>query len=59
MDVVSKHWLKDFYEITEDKKLSVDDLLSLAEEKKGKIKIYDEILNSKEQILMNEELMQL
>ena len=54
-----KTLVKRFPEITEDKKLSVDDLLSLAEEKKGKIKIYDEILNSKEQILMNEELMQL
>mgnify|MGYP003121718309 FL=1 len=54
-----KTLVKRFPEITEDKKLSVDDLLRLAEEKKGKIKIYDEILNSKEQILMNEELMQL
>ena len=34
-------------------------LLKLADEKKGKLKIYDEILNSKEQILMNRELMQL
>lgn len=54
---------KRFPEITEDKKLSVDDLLRLAEEKKeetkGKIKIYNDILESKSQILLNRELMQL
>ena len=54
-----KTLVKRFPEITENKKLSVEDLFSLAEDKKGKIKIYDEILNSKEQILMNRELMQL
>ena len=54
-----KTLVKRFPEITENKKLSVDDLFSLAEEKKGKIKIYDDILKSKEQILMNRELMQL
>jgi hypothetical protein len=31
----------------------------LAEEKKGKIKLYDDILESREQIIMNEKLMQL
>jgi len=54
-----KTLVKRFPEITENKKLSVEDLLKLADEKKGKLKIYDEILNSKEQILMNRELMQL
>ena len=34
-------------------------MFDLAEDKKGKIKIYDDILKSKEQILMNRELMQL
>jgi 5'-3' exonuclease len=55
--------VKRFPEITEDKKLSVDDLLELAEKKaeetKGKIKIYNDILKSKRQILLNRELMQL
>ena len=46
-----KTLVKRFPEITENKKLSVDDLLSLAEEKKGKIKIYDDILKTKEQYL--------
>jgi hypothetical protein len=31
----------------------------LAEEKKGKIKLYDDILEAREQIIMNEKLMQL
>jgi DNA polymerase-1 len=55
--------VKRFPEITEDKKLSVNDLLELAEKKseetKGKIKIYNDILKSKRQILLNEDLMQL
>jgi 5'-3' exonuclease len=55
--------VKRFPEITEDKKLSVDDLLQLCEDKeietKGKIKIYKDILKSKRQILLNEDLMQL
>jgi DNA polymerase-1 len=55
--------VKRFPEITEDVKLSVDDLLKLCEEKetetKGKIKIYKDILKSKRQILLNRELMQL
>ena len=58
-----KTLVKRFPEITEDKKLSVEDLLKLAEvkmeETKGKIKIYKDILLSKNQILLNEELMQL
>lgn len=54
---------KRFPELTEEKKLSVDDLLQLAEQKneesKGKIKLYKDIIESKRQILLNRELMQL
>ena len=55
--------MKRFPEIGEEEKLSVDDLLQLCETKydetKGKIKIYKDILGSKNQILLNRELMQL
>jgi len=55
--------IKRFPEITEDVQLSVDDLFNLCEQKnietKGKIKLYNDILKSKKQILMNEKLMQL
>ena len=59
-------WYQNFskrFEITEEKKLSIDDLFKLCETKieetKGKIKIYKDILLSKNQILLNEDLMQL
>jgi len=55
--------IKRFPELTEDVKLSVDDLLELAEQKKketkGKIKLYNDIIEAKKQILLNRELMQL
>jgi 5'-3' exonuclease len=55
--------IKRFPELTEDIKLSVDDLLNLSEQKKeetkGKIKLYNDILEAKKQILLNRELMQL
>ena len=55
--------IKRFPEITEDTKISVDDLLQLAEQKKeetkGKIKIYNDIIEAKDQILLNRDLMQL
>ena len=58
-----KTLVKRFPEITQEKKLSVDDLFELCETKieetKGKIKIYKDILESKKQILLNEDLMQL
>jgi DNA polymerase-1 len=58
-----KTLIKRLPEITDIKKLSVDDLFTLCEEKKtetkNKIKLYGDILESKEQILMNRELMQL
>ena len=58
-----KTLLKRFPELTDDNELSVDNLLELAEQKKeetkGKIKLYNDILESKKQIIMNEKLMQL
>src|SRR5210317_354221 len=58
-----KTLVKRFPEITGEDKLSVDDLFDLCETKieetKGKIKIYKDILKSKRQILLNEDLMQL
>jgi DNA polymerase-1 len=58
-----KTLVKRFPEITEDEQLSVDDLFQLCETKveetKGKIKIYKDILESKKQILLNQDLMQL
>ena len=50
---------KRFPELTSDKKLTVEDLLQLANDKSGKIKLYDDILKAKEQIRMNRRLMQL
>jgi DNA polymerase-1 len=58
-----KTLVKRFPEITEDEQISVDDLFQLCETKveetKGKIKIYKDILESKKQILLNQDLMQL
>jgi len=58
-----KTLIKRFPEITEDTKLSVEDLFQLCEgkieETKGKIKIYKDIMDSKKQILLNKDLMQL
>lgn len=58
-----KTLVKRLPEITGDEKLTVDDLFKLCEEKlietKGKIKIYKDILDSKPQILLNRDLMQL
>jgi DNA polymerase-1 len=58
-----KTLIKRFPEITGDEKLSVDDLFQLCESKltetKGKIKLYKDILESKKQILLNQDLMQL
>ena len=54
-----KTLLKRFPELTDERTITVDELLRLAEEKKGKIKLYDDILEAREQIIMNEKLMQL
>ena len=56
--------LKRFPEFSGDESLSVNDLFKLSEEKQPdkkskKIKLYDDILKAKDQILMNEQLMQL
>ena len=42
-----KTLLKRFPELTEERTITVDELLKLAEEKKGKIKLYDDILRVK------------
>jgi DNA polymerase-1 len=56
-----KTLLKRFPEIAGEEKISIEKLLELAEEgkKTSKIKLFDNILNSKEQLLMNQRLMQL
>jgi DNA polymerase-1 len=58
-----KTLLKRFPELKEDTELSINDLFQLAEQKKeetkGKIKLYNDILDAREQIVMNEKLMQL
>jgi len=56
-----KTLIKRFPELTEDKLVTVEELITLAEEKRKekKIKLYDTIINSKEQMLMNKRLMQL
>ena len=55
--------LKRYPEVAEDKEITLDEFFQLTEQKveetKGKIKIYNDILESKDQILMNEKLMQL
>lgn len=55
--------IKRLPEITGDEKLTIDDLFRLCEEKKveskGKIKLYNDIIEAKQQILMNRVLMQL
>lgn len=54
-----KTLLKRFPELQEDKLITHDDFFALCEEKQGKIKLYDDILNSKDQLLMNKKLMEL
>jgi DNA polymerase-1 len=58
-----KTLIKRIPEITEEKEVSVEDLFNLCETKKvetkGKIKLYNDILEAKQQILMNQKLMQL
>ena len=58
-----KTLIKRIPEITEQTEVSVDDLFNLCETKKvetkGKIKLYNDILEAKQQILMNQKLMQL
>ena len=56
-----KTLLKRFPEISGDKSISIEKLLELAEDAKktSNIKLYDTILNSRKQLLMNQRLMQL
>jgi DNA polymerase-1 len=58
-----KTLIKRIPEITEQTEVSVEDLFNLCETKKvetkGKIKLYNDILEAKQQILMNQKLMQL
>lgn len=54
-----KTLIKRFPELVNDNLIGVDELMQLAEEKRGDIKLYDTILESKAQILTNEKLMQL
>ena len=58
-----KTLIKRFPELTEDSEITVQELFQITENKveetKGKIKVYKDILEAKEQILMNEKLMQL
>src|SRR5210317_731179 len=54
-----KTLLKRFPELEEDRYITFDEFFQLCEDKKGKIKIYDDILTHKDQILMNKDLMEL
>src|SRR6056300_844489 len=54
-----KTLLKRFPELEEDRYISFDEFFQLCEDKAGKIKIYDDILAHKEQILMNRNIMEL
>lgn len=54
-----KTLLKRFPELSEDKLITHDDFFQMCEEKQGKIKLYDDILKAKDQLLMNKRLMEL
>ena len=54
-----KTLLKRFPELSEDKLITHEEFFQLCEEKKGKIKLYDDILKAKDQLLMNKRLMEL
>ena len=54
-----KTLLKRFPELEEDRYITFDEFFQLCEDKKGKIKIYDTILEHREQILMNRNIMEL
>ena len=54
-----KTLLKRFPELEEDRYISFDEFFQLCEERKGKIKLYETILEHKEQILMNKNIMEL
>jgi DNA polymerase-1 len=54
-----KTFLKRFPEFEEDRYISFDELFEICEERKGTYKIYDTILENKEIILRNKDLMSL
>ena len=54
-----KTLLKRFPELSEDTLITHDNFFQMCEEKKGKIKLYTDILEAKEQLLMNKRLMEL
>jgi DNA polymerase I len=51
--------LKRFPEFSEDRLITYDEIFSLAENRRGTLKIYDTVLANKEQILLNKRLMEL
>ena len=54
-----KTLLKRFPELSEDRTITHEEFFKLCEEKQGKIKLYDDILKAKDQLLMNKRLMEL
>ena len=54
-----KTLLKRFPELSEDKLITHEDFFQMCENNRGKIKIYDDILEAREQLLMNKRLMEL
>lgn len=54
-----KTLLKRFPELSEDRTITHEEFFKMCEEKQGKIKMYDDILKVKDQLLMNKRLMEL
>jgi DNA polymerase-1 len=54
-----KTLLKRFPELSEDRLITHEEFFKMCEEKQGKIKLYDDILKAKDQLLMNKRLMEL
>ena len=54
-----KTLLKRFPELSEDRTITHEEFFKMCEEKQGKIKLYDDILKAKDQLLMNKRLMEL
>ena len=54
-----KTLLKRFPELSEDRTITHEEFFKMCEEKQGKIKMYDDILKAKDQLLMNKRLMEL
>jgi len=51
--------VKRFPELSEDKHITHEEFFQLCEEKRGKIKLYDDILSARDQVMMNRDLMRL